>query len=219
MYEFILFDLDGTLTDSKEGILNSIRSALKKMEQPIPPEKALLSFIGPPLGDSFSRVTGFSGEQTREAIRLFRERYDTIGKFENAAAPGIADMFRRLTERGRVLALASSKPVIQCADICDHFGFTPYLREIVGSPPEGRDWNKAEVIQEAMRRLGLDAADRPRTLMVGDRRYDVEGARRNGIDCVGVEFFGYAAPGELKTAGAVAVVQTVDALEKFIMDA
>ena len=216
MYEFILFDLDGTLTDSKEGILKSLRYALEQMREDVPPESVLLSFIGPPLEDSFSRVTGFSEEQTREAIRLFQKRYNTIGKFENAAAPGILDMFRRLTERGRVLALASSKTVIQCVDICDHFGFTPYLREIVGTPPDGPDWNKAQVIRETMRRLGLGMTERSRTLMVGDRKYDVEGARQNGIDCAGVEFFGYAVPGELQAAGAVAVVHTVKDLEKFI---
>ena len=217
MYHYIFFDLDGTLTDSKEGILNCLRYALEKMGRPVPPTEMLLNFIGPPLQDSYMEYCGFTEEEALEGIRLFRERYAPIGKFENAAAPGMPELCARLKERGFVLALASSKPEEMCVPICGKFGFAPSMAAITGSPPVG-DWSKADVIRETMRRLGLTEADKPAILMVGDRKFDVLGARECGIDCVGVEFFGYAAPGELAQAGAVAVVRTAEELEAFLLD-
>lgn len=217
MYRYIFFDLDGTLTDSKEGIFNCIRYALEKMGETVPPESILVNFIGPPLHDSYMRFCGFSREKAMYAVELFRERYNTIGKFENAAAPGMAELCRRLKEHGYVLALSSSKPEGMCVQICEKFGFAPFLSTIAGSPPTGDDWEKADVIREAMRRLGLTDADKNSILMVGDRKFDVLGAKECGIDCVGVEFFGYAAPGELTDAGAIAVVRTADELEAFLL--
>lgn len=216
MYRYLFFDLDGTLTDSREGILNSLRYAFDKLGAAAPEESVLLGFIGPPLQDSFQRYCGFTREEALRAIELFRERYVPIGKFENAAAPGMAEACARLKARGFTLALASSKPEELCVPICERFGFAPSLTAVVGSPPGG-DSGKAEVIREAMRRLGLGEADRSSILMVGDRKFDVLGARECGIDCAGVEFFGYAAPGELAAAGAVAVVKTAQELEEFIL--
>lgn len=215
MYHYIFFDLDGTLTDSKEGILNCLRYAIEKMGRPVPPEETLLKFIGPPLQDSYMEYCGFTEEEAIEGIRLFRERYAPIGKFENAAAPGMPELCARLKAQGFVLALASSKPEEMCLPICEKFGFTPSMTVITGSPPVG-DWSKADVIRETMRRLELTEADKSSILMVGDRKFDVLGAKECGIDCVGVEFFGYAAPGELAEAGAVAVVRTPEELEAFL---
>ena len=146
MYHYIFFDLDGTLTDSKEGILNSLRYAFDKLGEPVPPESTLIKFIGPPLQDSFAGFCGFSAERAAEAIAAFRERYEPIGKFENMAAPGMADLCARLKARGYVLALASSKPESLCVPICEKFGFTPLLSAITGSPPE-EDWEKEDVIR------------------------------------------------------------------------
>ena len=218
MYSHIFFDLDGTLTDSKEGIFNCIKYALAEMGAPVPEEETLLKFIGPPLHDSYMRYCGFSKEEALRGVALFRERYTTIGKFENAAAPGMRELCARWKERGYVLALSSSKPEGMCQQICEKFGFAPYLTAIVGSPPTGDDWEKADVIRETMRRLGLTEADRDAILMIGDRKFDVLGARECGIDCVGVEFFGYAAPGELAEAGAVAVVRSAEELEAFLLN-
>lgn len=216
MYRYLLFDLDGTLTDSKEGIFNCIRYALDTLKAPVPPEKTLLKFIGPPLQDSFMEYCGFDRERAAEALRLFRSRYSAVGKFENAAAPGMAALCARLKERGYVLALASSKPEEMCIPICEKFGFAPSMTVIAGSPPVG-DWKKADVIQDAMRRLGVADQDRGQVLMVGDRKFDVQGAAACKIACIGVEFFGYAAPGELIQAGAVAVVHTPEELETYIL--
>lgn len=214
MYQYVFFDLDGTLTDSKEGVLECVRYAIEAMGRPVPQGPDLLKFIGPPLQDSFVRYCGLSQEESQEALRLFREQYVPVGQFKNRPAPGIAEMMDRLKARGFTLALASSKAESQCVSICQRFGFAPHLAVIAGSS-DSRDQSKAEVIREAMGRLGL--TDPRPCLMVGDRKYDVEGARACGMDCVGVEFFGYAPPGELKAAGAVAVVSTVAELESFIL--
>lgn len=215
MYQYILFDLDGTLTDSKEGIMNCFKYAVEKLGNQAPPEEKLLSFIGPPLKHSFGSL-GYDEAKTELAIRYYRERYEPIGKYENAPVPGGVDLCRRLMERGYRMAVASSKPQNMCVDICTHFGFAPYLEHIVG-PSSHNNWTKADVIREAMRLFGLTEEDKAKVLMVGDRKFDVYGAKECGIDCVGVEFFGYAAPGELMDAGAAAVVDTTEALEKFIL--
>ena len=216
MYQYILFDLDGTLTDSKEGIVKCLQYAIAKLGDPVPDEEALIKFIGPPLQESFMEYCGYSEEKARQAVLLFQERYFRIGRYENQAAPGLAALCRRLKDSGRVVALASSKPEKLCTQICEYYGFSESMTALVGSPME-RDWSKGEVIREACRRLGLTEADRENILMVGDRKFDVLGAAECGIVCVGVEFFGYAAPGELADAGAVAVVRTVEELEAFIL--
>lgn len=216
MYRYILFDLDGTLTDSKEGIVNCLKYAFEKLGDPIPPDEKLLRFIGPPLLMSFQEFCGYDEEKSHKALELYRERYQPIGKFENMPAPGAADLCARLKSKGYVLALASSKPEPLCISICERFDFAPSMTVITGSPVDG-DWSKTDVICETFRRLGLSDGDKAQTLMVGDRKFDVLGAREFGIDCVGVEFFGYAEPGELEHAGAVAVVSTVEELEQFIV--
>ena len=216
MFHTILFDLDGTLTDSREGIVNSVKYTIEKLGGTMPDAQTLLKFIGPPLQESFMEHCGYSREQAVEGVRVFREHYVPVGQYENEAAPGMRDVLERLKARGYTLALASSKPEKLCLSICERFGFTQSLQTIVGSPI-GADWQKADVIREVMRRLGLAEVDKTSMLMVGDRKYDVLGAAECGLPCVGVEFFGYAAPGELAQAGAAAVVHTAAELETYIL--
>ena len=216
MIHTVLFDLDGTLTDSREGIVNSVKYAIEKLGGPMPDQQTLLKFIGPPLQDSFMEYCGYDAETAARGVDIFRERYVPIGQYENMAAPGMKEVLERLKARGYVLALASSKPESLCVPICEKFGFTPSLAVVTGSPPVG-DWSKADVIRETMRRLELTEAHKPEILMVGDRKFDVLGAKACGIACAGVEFFGYAAPGELAESGAVAVVRTPEELEQFIL--
>lgn len=217
MIHTVLFDLDGTLTDSREGIVNSVKYTIEKLGGAMLDQQTLLKFIGPPLQDSFMEYCGYSREKALESVSVFRERYAPVGQYENQAAPGIREVLERLKAKGYTLALASSKPEELCVSICQRFGFTPFLSAVTGSPVNA-DWEKADVIREAMRRLGLTDADKPELLMVGDRKYDVLGAAECGIPCVGVEFFGYAAPGELEEAGAAAVVQTPEELEAYILN-
>ena len=133
MYRYILFDLDGTLTDSKEGIINCFKYAIEKLGDPIPSEETLLSFIGPPLRLSFGSL-GYDEEKIELAIKTYRERYVPIGKFENTPVEGGVELCRNLRERGYRLAIASSKPRHMCVDICEKFGFAPYLEHIVDHP-------------------------------------------------------------------------------------
>lgn len=214
MYRYILFDLDGTLTDSREGIVHCVRETILGYGDPLPEEEILLRFIGPPLQDSFIRFCGYSAEKAAEAVERFRLIYEPVGQYENRAAPGMEAVMARLKARGRVLALASSKPENLCVSICERFGFTPHLTALVGSPPHG-DWEKEDVVREALRQLGVEHP--AQALMVGDRKFDVQGARACGVDCAGVEFFGYAPPGELREAGAVTVVKTPEELEEYIL--
>ena len=216
MYRYIFFDLDGTLTDSKEGVLGSVCYALEKMGAPIPNEETLLKFMGPPLQSSYMEHCGFTAEQALEAEKIFQERYVPIGIYENEPAEGCVEFLARLKEKGYVLALASSKPETMCHKVCDHFGFTPYLDVISGSPLLGNKVTKGDVIRQAMAALHLTEADVPAILMVGDRKYDVLGAAESGIACVGLELFGYAEEGEMEQAGAIAVVRDLAELETFI---
>ena len=214
-YKAVIFDLDGTLTDSKEGILNSLRYAFDKLGEPVPPESTLIKFIGPPLQDSFAEFCGFSAERAAEAIAAFRERYEPVGKFENMAAPGMADLCARLKARGYVLALASSKPESLCVPICERFGFTPSLAVVTGSPPVG-DWTKADVIRETMRRLGLTEADRPSILMVGDRQDDMQGAVNNRLPAAAV-LYGYGSREEMEPWNPVLLAQNCEELTQYIL--
>ena len=215
MDHILLFDLDGTLTDSREGIVESVRYALRKLGRPIPGEDTLLRFIGPPLQDSFQRFCGLTPEGAEEAVRLYRERYEPIGLYENIPAPGLAEYCRRWKAEGCRLALASSKPEEMCVKVCQRFGFAESLEVIAGGKRDG-SWSKADVIRSCMARMGLTEAEKARTLMVGDRKFDVEGAAECGLPCVGVEFFGYAEPGELEATGAVTVVKTAGELDAFL---
>ena len=215
MDHILLFDLDGTLTDSREGIVESVRYALRKLGRPIPGEDTLLRFIGPPLEDSFQRYCGLTEAGAEEAVHLYRERYNPIGVYENLPAPGLADYCRKWKAEGCRLGLASSKPEHLCEKVCERFGFAESLEVIAGSQP-GAGMSKADVIRSCMARMGLTEAEKARVLMVGDRKFDVEGAAECGLPCVGVEFFGYAEPGELEAAGAVAVVKTAEELDAFL---
>lgn len=200
MFHTILFDLDGTLTDSREGIVNSVKYTIEKLGGTMPDAQTLLKFIGPPLQESFMEHCGYSREKAVEGVRVFREHYVPVGQYENEAAPGIRDVLERLKAKGYTLALASSKPEELCVSICRRFGFTPFLSAVTGSPagPTG----KGGCHPEAMRRLRLTDADKPTVLMVGDGSMRCLVAQECGLACVGVEFFGYAAPGELAEAGA-----------------
>ena len=217
MYRYIFFDLDGTLTDSKEGIVRSARYAIDKLGFPQPEEDTMRLFVGPPLVDSFMEYCGMTAAQAEEAVAAYRERYVPIGLYENEAAPGAAALLKTLKEKGYKTALASSKPEGMCRQVCDHFGFTPWLDVISGATLHG-EYTKADVIRAAMVRLGLAEKDTAGILMVGDRKFDVLGAAECGIGCLGVEFFGYAEEGELERAGAVGVVRTAEELEAYILN-
>lgn len=215
MYQYILFDLDGTLTDSREGIFNSIRYSLEKLGRPCPPYETLLRFVGPPLQDSFAEFCSMTKEEAWEAVQIFRERYEVLGWAENRAADGVEELMGRLKEKGYIMAIATSKPERSAIPIAEKFGFTQHLAAVCGS--DGKNESKADVIRDAFARLGIGEEEKARCVMIGDRKFDVEGAAQCGIPCIGVEFFDFAPPGELEQAGALCVCKTVEELEAYLL--
>ena len=216
-WKYILFDLDGTLTDSSEGILNCVRYALEAAEVPVPDRKTMLRFIGPPLVEGFQEITGMSYEDAVVATAKYRERYSVIGLFENQPYEGIALALSRLKSQGKILALATSKPETYSIRILQHFHLLKYFDVTVGSTLDGARNKKPEVIQEVFRRLKLSEEEKAKTIMVGDRRQDIAGAKECGIASLGV-YYGFAEPGELEEAGADYVVHAVDEIMRILAD-
>ncbi len=221
MYRYILFDLDGTLTDPKLGITSCVQYALGKMGIEEPDRDKLEPFIGPPLLDSFRDYYGLDGEKGQQAVAYYRERFRTIGLFENEIYPGISQMLEKLQKAGIHLAVASSKPTVFVTQILEYFGILSCFEVVVGSELDGRCSQKDEVVREALAQLlkgteteGQESGNmayRQDVAMVGDRKFDVEGAKAYRIVSVGVSY-GYAAAGELEQAGADVIVKTVEEL-------
>lgn len=207
MKSTVFFDLDGTLTDPKAGILGGIRHALTSMGIPIH-EETLLAFIGPPLRATFMKLYGMDARQAEHAVEKYREYYSTGGLYECELFPGIEDMLRQLRESGRRLAVATSKPTVYAVPILEHYGISHYFDCISGCELDGTNDTKSEVIAVVLEKTG---AAPEAVMMVGDREYDVLGAREHGIDCVGVTF-GYGGRDELARAGAAYIVDTVTEL-------
>ncbi|GMA52205.1 5'-nucleotidase [Alicyclobacillus contaminans] len=213
MYKFILFDLDGTLTNPKTGIVRSIQYALARFGIRETDEQKLQSFIGPPLLDAFKQGYGMDEGQAREAVLAYRERYEAVGMFENEVIPGIPEMLSTLKEEGHVLALATSKPTVYAEKILTHFHMADVFTAICGSELDGRNSDKAEVIAAALSALGRP--DVGQVVMVGDRKYDILGARQHHVDAIGV-LFGFGSEQELCAAKPTAMVRTVGKLSKFL---
>lgn len=216
MYKYVLFDLDGTLTDSKDGIINSVAYALEKMGESTEGRLDQHTVVGPPLLTTFEEVYGFSPEKARRTYAYFQERYSTIGKFENRAFDGIVPMLKTMKEAGIRSFVATSKPQVHAEAICQKFGIAPYVEAIAGPAVGGTD-TKADVMRRILDGLGpLQPGD---AVMVGDRRFDVEAAREAGVPCVGVLFGGTADRSELEGAGACVVAEKVDDLRSILLGA
>lgn len=206
MYRAILFDLDGTLTQSGEGITKSVQYALEKLGKPESDLKKLEVFVGPPLLQQFMKYAGLDEETAVKAVEYYRERYTDVGIFENRPYPGVEEMLEGLKRKGYILAVASSKPERFVRRILDHFHLTGYFQEIVGSEMNGGRTSKAEVIEEALSRLHMSGC-RKDVIMVGDKEHDVLGAREAGISCVAVSY-GYGTEEELKNAAPLKTVHS-----------
>ncbi len=217
MKQYLLFDLDGTLTDPKEGICTCVQYALASFGIEEPDLDKLEPFIGPPLKDSFMKFYNFSEEQAEAAVEKYRERFKDTGIFENKLYDGIVPMLIALNSKGMHLAVASSKPRVFVERILEHFNIARYFRVVVGSELDGTRVNKDEVVEEALRQLfGDKPVDRSQVYMIGDRSFDVEGARKAGVESVGVAY-GYGSMEELKEAKADYIVRSVEELQKFLL--
>ena len=207
----VLFDLDGTLTEPKPGIAASLRYALDRLGLAAPPEDEIDFWIGPPIQDSFARF--LNGDPT-EAVRLFRMRYTQLGLFENAVYPGIVESLERLRREGLALFVAASKPHIFAHRILDHFNLAPFFDGVYGSELDGRLSVKGELIGHLMQTEKLRPGG---TVMVGDRRHDVLGARANGLPCIGVTY-GYGGEEELDEAGAATLCRRPERVAASVLD-
>lgn len=217
MKEYLLFDLDGTLTDPKVGICTCVQYALRAFGIEEPDIDKLEPFIGPPLKDSFRQFYDMSDEQAGAAVEKYRERFRDVGIFENRVYDGIPGMLEALCAKGGKLAVASSKPEVFVERILEHFGIRKYFTVVVGSELDGSRTDKDEVVEEALRRLfGEKPVEKDKVYMVGDRRFDVEGARAQGIESVGVTY-GYGGMEELKEARADYIVRSVEELRRFLL--
>ena len=193
MYKAILFDLDGTLTDSGEGITKSVQYALEKVGKPETDLQKLRIFVGPPLLEQFQEYAGIDEETARKAVEIYRERYAPVGIYENELYPGIPEMLSGLKQRGYKLAIASSKPENFVKIVAEYFHIDSYFDEMVGSEPEGR---------------------RTKVIMVGDKEHDVFGARRAGLECIAVSY-GYGTEEELKNAHPFKIVNSAEEILDF----
>ena len=201
-FDTILFDLDGTLTDSGEGIINSVIPALEHFGLPVPSREELRVFVGPPLHDSFRRF-GVPADRTDEAIQVYRTRYIPIGIFENAPYPGIETLLQTLRAAGHRLYVATSKPEPMAVQVLERFHLAQYFHRICGATLDTSRSTKEAVIAYLLEENGR--ADN--MVMVGDTKFDVIGAKAHGIPTIGVSW-GYDTVGELKAAGAAAIADT-----------
>lgn len=206
MAKTIIFDLDGTLTDSGEGILNCAELALRHFDLPIPDRKTMRVFVGPPLHDTFVKF-GVPEDKAEEAVAVYRSRYTTVGKFENTPYPGVHDLLQALADRGHTLLVATSKPEGMSKEIMDKFELSRYFQRICGASLDRSRSSKEDVIAYLLKLNGTAE----NMIMVGDTAFDVLGAAAHGIPTVGVSW-GYGSVEEMRDAGAVAIANTMDEL-------
>jgi phosphoglycolate phosphatase len=198
----VLFDLDGTLTDSSPGITKCIQYALTELGYPAPPVESLRWCLGPPLKQSFATLLAPDSQLADVALEKYRERFSTVGLFENSVYPGIEEALNDLSRRGHSLYVATSKPRVYAERIIEHFGLTKYFRSVDGSELDGTRTDKAELIAYILKRESIAATG---AVMIGDREHDMIGAVKNQVRGIGV-LWGYGSREELEKAGADACI-------------
>ena len=206
----IFFDLDGTLTDSGEGIINSAILGLEHFGIPVPSREELRVFVGPPLDQTFIKF-GVPADRAREAIEVFRSRYVVKGKFENLPYPGITEALQTLKAQGHRLFVATSKPEVTALEVLEKFELTQYFEQIVGATMDGSRSHKADVIAYLLNKL----SEVPSIVMVGDTAFDVTGAAAHGIPTIGVSW-GYGEVADMEKAGALAIAHSMDELVELL---
>lgn len=215
MFDYLLFDLDGTLTDPAQGITNSFIYALKYFGIEIPSYEKLCTYIGPPLPLTFKKEYGFDDEKATLGVKKYREYFADKGLFENKVYPGIPELLQQLKDMGKHLLIATSKPEVYSIKIAEHFDFAKYFDFICGCNMDETRSTKAEVIEYALRLANISENDKSKVLMIGDREHDIIGAKQNGLKSCGV-LFGYGSKEELKNAGADYIIQKPEELLQII---
>jgi phosphoglycolate phosphatase len=199
----VLFDLDGTIVDSAPGITATLAYTFERLGLSVPTPAELLTWVGPPILDSFRDLAGFDQEQSRQALDIYRERYLSTGVYDAALYPGITEVLRVIGDSDIPLSLATSKPETPARAVLEHFEVADVFDELTGASDDEVRSAKKDVVEEALRRLQVGGADLSRPVMIGDRHHDVTGAAHHHVPTVFVTW-GYGAPAE--AAGAVAVV-------------
>ena len=213
MYDIILFDLDGTLSDSGPGIMHSVRYALAKYGIAGESEEALRRFVGPPMIESYMKFYGFDHEQAVQALAYYREDYLAGAIYMNTPYEGMEETLKSLKAAGKTLVVATGKPTSMAEDVLRHFGWEGYFSYIAGATMDESRSEKNEIIDYALDALGV--SDRAGVLMVGDRDNDVLGAEKAGVDCCGV-LWGYGSREELEGAGAKYLIEKPEELARLV---
>jgi phosphoglycolate phosphatase len=208
-YRAVIFDLDGTLTDPAEGITRCIAYALERMHAAVPAETALLDWIGPPLREHFTSYLGGDAAAGEQALACYRERFATVGLFENRVYAGIPALLADLHGHGCRVLLATGKPQPYARRILEHFGLLPYFDIVGGATLDGTLTDKADILAGLLPRL--TAAERAACVMVGDRSHDIEGARAHALPCIAVGY-GFGSPEELRACAPAQIVGSVEEL-------
>ncbi len=212
MRKYLLFDLDGTLTDSKAGILNAVVYSLRKFGIEENDRARLMTFIGPPFYDNVIEQYGLTPDDAETAVTHFREYYDRKGMYENTVYEGIFPMLKALKANGKTLILATSKPELFACRILEYFSLDKYFDKVFGATMDGSRRKKTDVISWALKELDIDPDD---AVMIGDRKYDVEGGHKCGLVSVGV-LYGYGDREEMIAAKADMIAADVDELKKIL---
>ena len=209
-WDTILFDLDGTLTDSGPGILNAVAYAVGKLGLPAHERDFYRRFIGPPLQVSFQTWCGLDEAGARRAVEVYREYYNDTGIWENAPYPGVPELLGELEAAGKVLMVATAKPEESALRVLEHFGLMPYFRYVAGATPDESHDQKAQAIRRCLARSAGTA------VMVGDRSHDIRGAHENHIAAIGV-LYGYGSRAEFEEAGADGIAADIPALGQMLL--
>ena len=213
MYDLVMFDLDGTLTDSARGITNCVKYALESFGIEENNYDTLKKFIGPPLVECFMEIYSFSKDDAIKALEKYRERFSDIGIYENDIFDGVEEMLKNIKKSGRKIALATSKPHVYANKILEYFKISEYFDISVGPELNETRNTKEEVIEDVLKL----APDCKNPVMVGDRKHDVLGAIHNNVSFIGVSF-GYAEENELKENGAKVILDSIKELEEYILN-
>ena len=213
MYQYILFDLDGTLTNPEIGITSSVMYALEKFGVKVEDRKELHPFIGPPLSYSFQNYYGLSEADSELAIKYYRERFSVKGLYENEVYNGVEKALQQLKESGKTLIIATSKPEEFTLKILEHFDLLKYFDFVAGATMDGSRGEKADVIRYALEISEIE--DKSEAIMIGDRKYDILGAKENGLESIGV-LFGFGDHKELSEAGANYIAESIEDILKYL---
>ena len=213
-YDFLLFDMDGMLVDIREGILKCAAHALSAFGIEVEDLSSLTKFVGPPLSYSFTEFYGLSPEDAKKAVAIYRERYSAKGQYECYVFDGVPEMLQALLKKGYRLCIATSKLESYAKSMLDRLGIGCYFEQVIGATPDEAISTKDEVIEASLVRMGI--TDRQRALMIGDRKHDVLGAKKCGLDSFGV-YMGCAEESEHEAAGATYIANSIQSLQDALL--